>query len=227
MRGGRAVTRPAIGPGPAALLALAGIGASLTLGVWRARSSVITAEAVDRIFDGAGPRLDYAGAAYARHAATRLCPRHHLALEKAHRCGPPRGLDRKSSRRGSSFRAHNGSRTPPDRRSVPGRWRNRRPAGHSRIAPERSSCRVRRPRRPQKPAPPSPPGVPASSRQPRVPGALTRPPTQKNAVPAKMPQVFCSVDGAVNPRMHRSVVSTRHRAQLPHIRREIGRARVH
>src|ERR1700685_3301470 len=92
MRGGDAVTRPAIGPGPATLLGLAGIGAGFALRIGRRlERPVIAAEAIDRIFDGACLWLDHAGAADAGDAAGRLRRRHHVALEKAHRRRPGPG----------------------------------------------------------------------------------------------------------------------------------------
>src|SRR5580704_1653212 len=81
-----AVARPAIGPGAAAVLGLAGVDAGCGLGIrLRFERPVIAAKAVDGIFEVAGARLDDAGAAHARHAAARFHARYHIALEPAHR----------------------------------------------------------------------------------------------------------------------------------------------
>src|SRR6202040_3066530 len=86
VRDRHAVARPAIGKGAAAVLGLAGVGAGRGLGIGlRFERAVIAAEAIDGKFEVAGARLDDAGAAHARHAASRLHAGHDVALEPAHR----------------------------------------------------------------------------------------------------------------------------------------------
>src|SRR5690348_947351 len=81
-----AVAGPAIGPGPAARLILTGLGASFAFGIRRRfEPAIIAAEAIDRIFERSGFRLDDPGAAHTGHAAARFPGRDHFALEPAHR----------------------------------------------------------------------------------------------------------------------------------------------
>lgn len=86
MRRAAAVARPPIGPRPAAGLVLAGSGAGFAGRVgWRLEGAIISAIAIDRIFDGACPRFDHAGATHTGDAARCLYARHYFALEKTHR----------------------------------------------------------------------------------------------------------------------------------------------
>ena len=86
MRGCHAVARPPIGPGPAAVLPLAGVGACLALGIRRRlKRAKVTTGAVDGILARADPWLDDAGAPYPRDTASRLDRRYDILLQPAHR----------------------------------------------------------------------------------------------------------------------------------------------
>src|ERR1700680_588347 len=81
VRGCRAIALAPIGPGAAARVTLASLGAGLAVRVGSGLEIlVVAADAVDRVFEFAKPRLDDAGAAHARHAAARLHGRRDLVL---------------------------------------------------------------------------------------------------------------------------------------------------
>src|SRR5208282_5268798 len=89
-RGGSAIARPAIGPRSAVRFGLTRRGAGFAMGVGRGfERPVIAADAVDRIFELAQPRLDDTGAVHTRHAAARPYARSDFVLEPAH--GRPAG----------------------------------------------------------------------------------------------------------------------------------------
>src|ERR1700722_14955881 len=80
------IARPRIGPGPAFIVLGAGcLAGFVALAAFEDEIAVVTAEPVDRGFDRTVARLDYAGAANARDAASILDPRRHIALQPAHR----------------------------------------------------------------------------------------------------------------------------------------------
>ena len=81
-RGRPDIAGPHVGPGAAFVLRVAGGLARRAFRIGRGLEvAVVAAEAVNRIFNAAAPRLDHAGAAHARHAALVFDARWHRLVD--------------------------------------------------------------------------------------------------------------------------------------------------
>ncbi len=140
------VAGPHVGPGTAAVLALAGLLAGFAGRIGRQiEVAVVAAGAVDRHFHRAAFLLHQSRTLDAGHAALVLDRRLHLALEPAYRAWFRRPCpDRRTPRRGSALPARSALRIRPDLRTAPRSGCSRLRAGRTRPAPTRSRCRPRR-----------------------------------------------------------------------------------